>query len=152
MLVTHYVNNETGKVDSAYDCVHDDATAPVDLTEKGYTPIVTHNRNENCQYCKVIEPGTTLIKAPQMFDSKGQPIVTLTGSTVPNYYTGTGQTDVIGFMTPQVEAAQMEGFFRMNIMKYLTRYDKKGTPIDDLNKACNYLGKLIEHVKQNSPQ
>lgn len=35
----------------------------------------------------------------------------------------------------------------LNILKYITRYPYKGTPLMDLAKAQDYLSKLIEHEK-----
>jgi len=38
----------------------------------------------------------------------------------------------------------------LNIVKYITRYPHKGTPLDDLAKAQDYLSKLIEHERAKS--
>lgn len=40
---------------------------------------------------------------------------------------------------------QFEGFLRGNVLKYLVRYDYKGSA-KDLEKADDYLGLLREHV------
>ena len=37
---------------------------------------------------------------------------------------------------------QFAGFLRGNTMKYLWRYDKKGKPLEDLQKAMWYLERL----------
>lgn len=34
-----------------------------------------------------------------------------------------------------------------NVMKYISRYDKKGNPLEDLEKAAVYLGWAIEAMK-----
>lgn len=39
------------------------------------------------------------------------------------------------------------GYLQGNASKYLDRYDKKGTPIQDLEKAKHYIEKLIEVEK-----
>ena len=39
-----------------------------------------------------------------------------------------------------------------NAIKYLCRYDKKGTPIQDLEKAKHYIEMLIETVKNGMPE
>ena len=61
----------------------------------------------------------------------------------PSHY-HSGSIDVIGFAEAQFSDEELKGFYRINAIKYLTRYDKKGTPEDDLQKADFYLRKLIE--------
>ncbi len=61
----------------------------------------------------------------------------------PDHYHSKG-TDVISFAKAQFSTEEMKGFYRINAIKYLTRYDKKGEPEDDLQKADFYLRKLIE--------
>ena len=61
----------------------------------------------------------------------------------PLHYHSNG-IDVIGFAKAQFSDEELKGFYRINAIKYLTRYDKKGTPEDDLQKADFYLRKLIE--------
>ena len=51
-----------------------------------------------------------------------------------------------------IEAATMPNFkyyLQVNILKYLWRFDYKGTPIEDLRKARWYLDKLIEITESN---
>lgn len=46
-------------------------------------------------------------------------------------------------------------YLQGNASKYLDRYDKKGTPIQDLEKAKHYIEKMIEVEKAklaNTPQ
>jgi hypothetical protein len=49
--------------------------------------------------------------------------------------------------------AEYRGACILNIVKYITRYPHKGTPMDDLLKAQDYVGRLIEHQKkkENKP-
>jgi hypothetical protein len=60
----------------------------------------------------------------------------------PNHY-HQGGIDVIGFSELQFSKGELKGFFRINILKYTTRYDRKGG-IEDLEKALFYMNKLIE--------
>lgn len=53
-----------------------------------------------------------------------------------------GGIDVIEFAGHHVSREQMVGFHRINVLKYLTRYDKKNG-VEDLLKARTYLDKLI---------
>ncbi len=46
-----------------------------------------------------------------------------------------------------IELAEL-GFLEGNVIKYLTRWERKGTPKQDLEKAEHYLQKLVEEAKQ----
>jgi Protein of unknwon function (DUF3310) len=54
-----------------------------------------------------------------------------------------GGIDVIGFSEKQFSKDELKGFYRINCLKYITRYDRKGG-LTDLKKADFYLGKLME--------
>lgn len=41
------------------------------------------------------------------------------------------------------------GYVEGNVIKYLCRYQHKGNPVQDLEKAKHYLEMLIEHVSAN---
>jgi len=60
----------------------------------------------------------------------------------PDHYHKNG-IDVIGFAEMQLPVEQLKGFHRINVLKYVTRYDRKNG-IEDLKKAKFYLDKLIE--------
>lgn len=66
----------------------------------------------------------------------------MTEVTKPAHY-HTGNIDVIKFAEENFIKAELKGFYRMNILKYVTRYDKKNY-VEDLQKADFYLNKLIE--------
>lgn len=51
--------------------------------------------------------------------------------------------DVIKFSELQFGKDELKGFYRINVLKYVTRYDRKNG-IEDLRKAEVYLAKLIE--------
>lgn len=55
-----------------------------------------------------------------------------------------GNIDVIGYAEQKFTKEELKGFYRINILKYVTRYDEKGTPRADLAKADFYLQKLKE--------
>lgn len=63
-------------------------------------------------------------------------------NTMPYYY-HKGGMDVIGFMETKASKEEMRGFFRGNILKYVTRFHEKNG-VDDLKKADYYLQRLIE--------
>lgn len=60
----------------------------------------------------------------------------------PEHYHVNG-IDVIRFAELQFSKDEQKGFYRINAMKYLTRYDRKNGS-EDLKKAQFYLNKLIE--------
>ena len=63
-------------------------------------------------------------------------------STVLHYENGT-QIDVIEFAT-----MYDLNFNRGNIIKYVARASKKGTELQDLKKAMDYLQREIEYMEQ----
>jgi len=61
---------------------------------------------------------------------------------VPNHY-HKGGIDLLTFIDKKLSKERKAGFYQINILKYLTRYqDKNG--VEDLKKAQYYLNKLIE--------
>lgn len=60
----------------------------------------------------------------------------------PVYYHN-GNIDVIKFSEENFTKDELKGFYRMNVLKYVTRFDKKNG-LEDLNKAQFYLDKLKE--------
>ena len=60
----------------------------------------------------------------------------------PSHY-HTGNIDVIKFSEENFSNEELKGFYRMNAIKYITRYDKKNG-IEDLDKAIFYINKLKE--------
>lgn len=55
-----------------------------------------------------------------------------------------GGIDVIGFAERQFSVEERRGFYRISALKYVTRFQDKGAPIKDLNKAKFFIDKLIE--------
>jgi hypothetical protein len=60
----------------------------------------------------------------------------------PSHYHRNG-IDVIGFAELHYSKEELKGFYRINIIKYVDRYDKKGG-VKSLEKAEFYLKKLRE--------
>jgi Protein of unknwon function (DUF3310) len=54
-----------------------------------------------------------------------------------------GGIDVIGFSEAQFNKDELRGFYRINCLKYITRFDRKGG-VEDIKKASFYLNKLLE--------
>ena len=51
--------------------------------------------------------------------------------------------DVIKFSELQFDKKELQGFYRINVLKYVTRFDRKNK-VEDLEKAKFYINKLIE--------
>ena len=65
----------------------------------------------------------------------------------PDHYTWKGIEckEVIGIMTRGLSGA--DAYYLGNIIKYLYRYPKKGTPVKDVAKAAEYLTMLLHSVE-----
>lgn len=60
----------------------------------------------------------------------------------PSYY-HTGNIDVIKYAEENFTVDERRGFYRMNVLKYVSRFHKKNG-IEDLKKCRFYIDKLIE--------
>lgn len=65
----------------------------------------------------------------------------------PSHYTD-GQIEVIDYIRDKLKADQFVGYCLGNVLKYVSRYDKKGAPAEDLKKARVYLGWAIERLEE----
>lgn len=55
--------------------------------------------------------------------------------------------DTIAFAKANFTREQVEGFMRINAIKYLQRYDKKNGA-DDIRKGIVYMNELLKHVEE----
>lgn len=67
----------------------------------------------------------------------------------PNHYTA-GKIECIEAIKESMTKEEYRGYLKGQVMKYIWRYQKKGKPLEDLQKAQQYLEWLIEEVGQNS--
>jgi hypothetical protein len=58
---------------------------------------------------------------------------------------GQGSIQPIDFIEATFSRDEYRGHLKACILKYLCRYQHKGTPLEDLRKAKVYLEWLIEH-------
>ena len=63
----------------------------------------------------------------------------------PNHY-NTGSIECIEGIQASMSAEAFNGYLKGNCMKYLWRYDYKGKPVEDLQKAQWYLAELIKEL------
>lgn len=54
----------------------------------------------------------------------------------------------IQVMKANMTHEKYKGFLEGNVLKYLMRYEDKGTPLKDLDKCKDYLEALIEAVEE----
>lgn len=64
----------------------------------------------------------------------------------PNHYLG--NVEVIDYIEDKLTSEQFEGYLVGNVIKYLSRYQKKNG-LEDLQKGRWYLNKLIETKENN---
>ncbi len=57
------------------------------------------------------------------------------------------KTQPIQYLKDSMPISQFEGFLKGNIIKYISRYDKKNG-LDDLKKAKVYLDWLIQYMEK----
>lgn len=60
-----------------------------------------------------------------------------------------GGLEVIDILKAKMTREQFQGFLRGNALKYLFRFDQKGTPVEDLKKAKDYTEWLLEEVSND---
>lgn len=72
-----------------------------------------------------------------------------TPSTVdhPEHYNRTSLEAIDGIKGSMTEEAY-KGFLKGNVLKYIWRYEHKGSPVEDLKKRKWYLEKLIEEEEK----
>ena len=63
----------------------------------------------------------------------------------PSHY-NTGNIECIEAIAESMTPEAYRGYLKGNCMKYLWRYDYKGKPVEDLEKAQWYLAKLLQEV------
>ncbi len=63
----------------------------------------------------------------------------------PAHYTS-GTIETIDYIRDKLTCEQFIGYCIGNAMKYISRFDKKGKPIEDLKKATVYINWAIERM------
>lgn len=66
----------------------------------------------------------------------------------PAHYTS-GGIECIDAIKASMSEEEFKGFLKGNVLKYLWRYELKGKPLQDLEKAEWYLKKLIGEVQND---
>lgn len=68
----------------------------------------------------------------------------------PKHY-NTGAIECIEAIKASMSPIEFRGYLKGNILKYLWRYNYKGKPIEDVDKAAWYLARLQQEIKSDSP-
>lgn len=63
----------------------------------------------------------------------------------PKRYSGRSGDLLDGFENDILSHDEMIGAYKMNIIKYVARFDKKNG-LEDLNKACVYISRLMNYL------
>ncbi len=66
----------------------------------------------------------------------------------PRHYMG--KIETIDFIEDKLGAAGFVAYCLGNVIKYISRYDKKGNPLEDLKKAAVYLDWAIRKLGENN--
>ena len=69
----------------------------------------------------------------------------------PDHYTA-GDIETIDYIRDKLTPSQFLGYCIGNVLKYVSRYDKKGEPAKDLDKAMVYLGWAQDAVKEDADE
>ena len=59
-----------------------------------------------------------------------------------------GSIETIDLIKGSVSSKEFEGYLKGNIIKYLSRYNYKDAPLDDLHKAEWYFKRLVEELEK----
>ena len=74
---------------------------------------------------------------------KGNEVVIEDSVNSPKHY-NTGGIECIEAIQASMSKLEFAGYLKGNLSKYIWRYNYKGKPIEDLNKAKWYLDRLLE--------
>ena len=65
------------------------------------------------------------------------------------FHYNTGKIECIDAIRASMSSIEFRGHLKATVEKYIWRYNYKGKPLQDLEKAQWYLNKLIEEVKND---
>ena len=62
----------------------------------------------------------------------------------PNYYTMDGLSPIGAFKKGLISTSELVGFCKGNVIKYICRFQSKGSAVEDLRKAKDYINFLLD--------
>ena len=123
------------------------------LPEEGYewTPLVSNEDKIELTESKQVEPNLSVSSRPWKYDEEEivRELLQYIRGTYGQHYAANDQNiQTLDF----IEASHGDGeaFSRDNILKYTSRYDKKGTPKRDIIKIMHYAVLLMFFHNKNS--
>jgi len=123
------------------------------LPEEGYewTPLVSNEDKIELTESKQVEPNLSVSSRPWKYDEEEivRELLQYIRGTYGQHYAANDQNiQTLDF----IEASHGDGeaFSRDNILKYTSRYDKKGTPKRDIMKIMHYAVLLMFFHNKNS--
>jgi hypothetical protein len=88
-------------------------------------------------------------RLPRFVDNTAGTAVKVDEVNHPPHYNN-GKVECIEAIEASMSPQEYRGYLKGNALKYLWRYNYKGKPQQDLNKAQWYLNKLLEVMKSPS--
>ena len=70
----------------------------------------------------------------------------------PKHYQGSDGIDVIEFLYQQLSFEEFKGYMKGNMIKYPVRSGRKDNEKEDIKKAYDYAGRLIEKLEKNDAE
>ena len=70
----------------------------------------------------------------------------------PSHYANVNNIECIYWIREMLGMDEFRGYLKGNILKYIWRYDFKGKPVQDLEKAKKYIDFLIEDLEYRAEQ
>lgn len=92
---------------------------------------------------------------PQELESKLKTLAAASDTATvknPAHYEGTNGVECIQAIKNCMSAEAYCGYLRGNAIKYLWRFDRKGKPLEDLQKAAEYIRLLIEEERKKGAE
>ena len=110
-----------------------------DRLRKQHPPLEVPKRTIDESLMKVYLDAAEEELTPYMFDEEEDVV------NSPNHYNN-GSIECIEGIQASMSTEAFAGYLKGNCMKYLWRYDYKGKPVEDLQKAQWYLAELIKEL------
>lgn len=111
------------------------------VTGEDFTDLIMHNGQT---YRLTDNDDFVVVDLP--FTQKLNDVVEGSNRT-PEHYQGTDGIDVIDFLYQQLSFEEFKGYMKGNMIKYPVRSSRKGNEKEDIQKAYDYAGRLLEKME-----
>ncbi|UXR66984.1 DUF3310 domain-containing protein [Staphylococcus pasteuri] len=110
-------------------------------TNEDFTDLIMHN---GLTYRLTDNDDFVVVELP--FSQKLNETVDVSDRT-PEHYKGSDGIDVIEFLYQQLSFEEFKGYMKGNMVKYPVRSSRKGSEKEDIKKAYDYAGRLLEKME-----